>query len=142
MARFTKSQCHPCPAHAQCTTSRANHRTMGFPLRELRDLQLRIRAEQQTPEWKTRYTVRSGVEGTVNGFAHGIGMRYCRYRVQEKVHIQHVLAEPSPSSSTSSASAVSHRPKKCALPADRPPSRPTLISTRSPRLKSWRTLGT
>ncbi|WP_329379453.1 hypothetical protein [Streptomyces sp. NBC_01716] len=41
-----------------------------FPLRELRDLQLRVRTEQQTPEWKTRYAVRSGVEGAVNEFAH------------------------------------------------------------------------
>ncbi|MFJ4316892.1 transposase [Streptomyces lavendulae] len=69
MARFTKSQCHPCPARAQCTTSRESHRTVGFPPRELRDLQLRVRAEQQTPEWKARYAVRSGVEGTANEFA-------------------------------------------------------------------------
>ncbi|MFJ6433356.1 transposase [Streptomyces sp. NPDC091416] len=50
VARFTKSQCRPCPA------------------------------EQQTPEWKARYAVRSGVESTVNEFAHGHGMRRCRYR--------------------------------------------------------------
>ncbi|MFJ8001319.1 transposase [Streptomyces sp. NPDC096310] len=55
---------------------------MGFPPRELRDLQLRVRTEQQTPEWKTRYAARSGVEGTVNEFAHGHGMRRCRYRGQ------------------------------------------------------------
>ncbi|MCX5093850.1 transposase [Streptomyces sp. NBC_00365] len=64
MARFTKSQCQPCPARTQCTTSRESTRTVGFPPRELRDLQLRVRTEQQTPEWKTRYAVRSGVEGT------------------------------------------------------------------------------
>ncbi|MGW0792337.1 transposase [Streptomyces sp. NPDC002911] len=81
VARFTKGQCHPCPARAQCTTSRANARNVGFPPRDLRDLQLRVRTEQQTPEWKTRYAVRSGVESTVNEFAHGHGMR--RYRGQE-----------------------------------------------------------
>ncbi|MGW0710823.1 transposase [Streptomyces sp. NPDC002643] len=54
-------------------------------------MQLRVRAEQQTPEWKPRYAVRSGVEGTVNEFAHGHGMRRCRYRGQGKVHVQHVL---------------------------------------------------
>jgi hypothetical protein len=31
------------------------------------------------------------VEGTVNEFAHGHGMRRCRYRGQGKAHIQHVL---------------------------------------------------
>ncbi|MEV2211532.1 transposase [Streptomyces sp. NPDC050997] len=70
VARFTKSQCRP---------------------RGLRDLQLRVRAEQQTPDWKTRYAVRSGVEGTINEFAHGHGMRHCRYRGQPKAHLQHVL---------------------------------------------------
>ncbi|MEV6759177.1 transposase [Streptomyces sp. NPDC051105] len=69
VARFTKSQCQPCPARTQCTTSREGTRTVGFPPRELRDLQLRVRTEQQTPEGKTRHAVRSGVEGTVNEFA-------------------------------------------------------------------------
>ncbi|WP_328380786.1 transposase (plasmid) [Streptomyces sp. NBC_00440] len=91
MARFTKSQCRPCPARTQCTTTADSARTVGFPPRELRDLQLRVRSEQQTLEWKTRYAVRSGVEGTINEFAHGYGMRRCCYRGQGKAHIQHVL---------------------------------------------------
>ncbi|MFI0511143.1 transposase [Streptomyces sp. WSLK1-4] len=91
MARLTKGQCRPCPARTQCTSVADSVRTVGFPLRELRDLLLRVRAEQQMPEWKTRYAVRSGVESTVNEFAHGHGMRCCRYRGQGKAHIQHVL---------------------------------------------------
>ncbi|MET8406038.1 transposase [Streptomyces sp900116325] len=80
VARFTKSQSRPCPARTHCTTTAASARTVGFPPRELRDLQLRVRAEQQTPDWKPRYAVRSGVGGTINEFAHGHGMRHCRYR--------------------------------------------------------------
>ncbi|MEU6221342.1 transposase [Streptomyces sp. NPDC047022] len=91
MARFTKSQCRPYPVRTGCTTTAESARTVGFPPRELRDRQLRVRAEQQTPDWKTRYAVRSGVEGTINEFAHGHGMRYCRYRGQPKTHLQHVL---------------------------------------------------
>ncbi|MFJ5725223.1 IS1182 family transposase [Streptomyces sp. NPDC093149] len=91
VAKFTKGQCQPCPARTQCTTSRESVRTVGFPPRELRDVQLRVRAEQQTPEWKIRYAVRSGVEGTVNELAHGHGMRRCRYRGRSKAHVQHVL---------------------------------------------------
>ncbi|MEU7688175.1 transposase [Streptomyces spectabilis] len=64
---------------------------MGFS-RELRDLQLRVCAEQKTPEWKTRYAVRSGVAGTVHEFTHGHNMHYCRYRGQRSIHIQDVLA--------------------------------------------------
>ncbi|MFI1105833.1 transposase [Streptomyces melanogenes] len=52
---------------------------------------MRVRAEQQTPEWKARYAVRSGVEGAVNEFTHGHEMRRCRYRGQPKAPLQHVL---------------------------------------------------
>ncbi|MGW1903048.1 transposase [Streptomyces hirsutus] len=77
VAKFTKGQCQPCPDRSRCTTSRESARNVGFPPRELRDLQARVRTEQQTPDWKARYTVRSGVEGTINEFTHGHGMRHC-----------------------------------------------------------------
>ncbi|MEU0163274.1 transposase [Streptomyces sp. NPDC006261] len=66
VARFTKSQCRPWPARTQCTSTADSARTVGFPPRKLRDLQLRVRTGQQTPEWKARYAVRPGVEGTIN----------------------------------------------------------------------------
>ncbi|MGV4988497.1 transposase, partial [Streptomyces sp. NRAIS3] len=96
------------------------------------------RTEQQTPEWKTRYSVRSGVEGTVNEFAHGHGMRRCRYRGQRKAHMQHVLTAIAP---TSSASAHCCRPKK--HPSRRPTAFQNYLDQREiSRPKSWRTLGT
>ncbi|WP_255306557.1 IS1182 family transposase [Streptomyces sp. Wb2n-11] len=139
VARFTKSQCRPCPARTKCTTTADSARTVGFPPRELRDLQLRVRTEQQTPEWKTRYAVRSGVESTVNEFAHGHGMRRCRYRGQRKAHIQHVLT----------AIAVNIERLSGLSPAEEAPRprRPTafqkyLDQRELPRPKSWRTLDT
>ncbi len=91
VARFTRKQCQPCPARAACTTSGDGKRTVGFPPRELYELQVRNQADQQDPAWHKRYAVRSGIEGTVNEFAHGHGMRHCRYRGQPKAHLQHVL---------------------------------------------------
>jgi len=89
VARFTKGQCQPCPARAACTTS--GQPTVGFPPRELYELQARNRADQQDPVWRKRYAVRSGIEGTVCELANGHGMRHCRYRGQPKAHLQHVL---------------------------------------------------
>ncbi|GHA71534.1 hypothetical protein GCM10010372_83190 [Streptomyces tauricus] len=139
VARFTRSQCHPCPVRTQCTHSTEGTRTVGFPPRELSDLQLRLRTEQQTPEWKTRYAVRSGVEGTVNEFAHGHGMRRCRYRGQNKAHVQHVLT----------AIAVNIERLSRLPPTEQapPPRRPTALQDyldqhKIPRPTSWRTLGT
>jgi transposase len=139
VARFTKSQCQPCPAHGQCTTSRASHRTVGFPPRGLRDLQLRVRAEQQTPEWKTRYAVRSGAEGTANEFAHGHGMRRCRYRGQDKAHLQHILTAIAIDIERLSGLPVTEKAP--------PPRQPTTFQTyldqhKIHRPKSRRTLGT
>jgi transposase len=91
VARFTRGQCQPCPVRAACTTSRDGARNVGFPPRELYDLQVRNRADQQDPAWHKRYAVRSGIEGTVCEFAHGHGMRHCRYRGEPKAHLQHVL---------------------------------------------------
>jgi transposase len=91
VAKFTRSQCQPCPARAACTTSGDGKRTVGFPPRELYDLQIRNRAGQQDPDWLKRYAVRSGIEGTVCEVARGHGMRHCRYLGQPKAHLQHVL---------------------------------------------------
>ncbi|WP_433716572.1 transposase [Nocardia sp. CA-084685] len=52
---------------------------------------MRARTEQQSPAWRTRYVVRSGIEGTICEFAHGHGARRCRYRGQTKAHLQHVF---------------------------------------------------
>ncbi|MGW7672789.1 transposase, partial [Streptomyces sp. NPDC054775] len=139
VARFAQSQCHPCQARAQCTTSRESTRTVGFPPRELRDLQLRVRAKQQTPGWKSRYAVRSGVEGTVNEFAHGHGMRRCRYRRQSKAHVQHILT-----AIAINVERLSGLPPTEEAP---PPRRPTALQNyldqrEIPRPNSWRTLGT
>ncbi|PBC92957.1 DDE family transposase [Streptomyces sp. Ag82_O1-15] len=135
VARFTKGQCQPWPVRTRYTTSRETARNVSFPPRELRDLQVRIRAEQQTPDWQARFAVRSGVEGTVNEFAHGHGMRRCRCREQPKAHLQHVFT----------AIAVNIE-RLSALPStgEAPPSRPPtafqdfLDQHGFPRLKFWR----
>jgi hypothetical protein len=115
VARFTKSQCQPCPDRPRCTTS-SDARNVGFPPRELRDLQIRVRTEQQTPSWKARYAVRSGIEGTINEFAHGHGMRRCRYRGQPKAHLQHVLT-----AIAANIERLSGRPASEETPSPRPP---------------------
>lgn len=91
MARFSKSQCRARPVRAKCTTSRDAARNVGFPPSELHELQMRNRAERQEPAWHRRHAMRSGIKGTICEFAHGHGMRPCRYRGQTKAHVRHVL---------------------------------------------------
>ncbi|WP_407917281.1 transposase [Kitasatospora sp. NE20-6] len=84
VARFTMSRCRPCPVRTRCTTTADSARTVGFPPRELRDLQLRVRAEQQTPGWKA--ATRSAQEWRARSTSSptAAGMRHCRYRGQPK----------------------------------------------------------
>lgn len=134
VARFTKAQCLPCPVRAKCTTSRDSARNVGFPPRELLELQLRNRAEQQEAAWHKRYAVRSGIEGTICEFAHGHGMRRCRYRGQAKTHLQHVLTAIAVNIERLSQ----HPPGESAPP--RPPTafQDYLDQQHIPRLRSWR----
>ncbi|MFI1586276.1 transposase [Embleya sp. NPDC020630] len=107
----------------------------GISPRELRDLQLRVRAEQQTPEWQARYAVRSGAEGTINELAHGHGMRRCRYRGQHKAHVQHVLT-----AIAANIERLSRRPPTGETPPSRPPTAFQNYPNQHaiPRPRSWR----
>jgi hypothetical protein len=98
-------------------------------------LQLRVRAEQQTPDWHTRYAVRSGAEATINEFAHGHGMRRCRYRGQPKAHLQHVFT-----AIAVNIERLSGLPPTGEKPLPRPPTafQGFLDQREIPRPKSWR----
>jgi len=65
---FALADCDPCPLRSRCT--RASHGRWGRSLtllsREQHEVLARQRAEQQTPEWKARYNIRAGVEGTIS----------------------------------------------------------------------------
>ncbi len=76
---------------AQCTRSKVGARELTLhPQAEHAALQA-ARQRQQTPEFKARYAVRAGVEGTMSQSAYALGMRRSRYIGVVKTHLQHVL---------------------------------------------------
>jgi hypothetical protein len=88
-AKFSNRDCGQCPVKAACT--RSNVRVLSFLPRELYDIQSESRTEQRTQEWLSRYSLRAAIESTISEFVNGHGMRQCRYRSEEKAHVQHVL---------------------------------------------------
>ncbi|GAA1708344.1 IS1182 family transposase [Streptomyces yatensis] len=86
---FSPDDCRQCPVKAACT--RTDARKVTFLPRELYDIQSESRTEQQTQEWLSRYSLRAAIESTISEFVNGHGMRQCRYRSEEKAHVQHVL---------------------------------------------------
>ncbi|GAA5207101.1 transposase [Streptomyces thinghirensis] len=95
--------------------------------------------EADSAQARNPLRVRSGVEGTVNEFAHGHGVRCCRCRGQRKARIQHVLTAIAVNIERLSGLS----PTEEASTARRPTAFQDYHAQREiPRLKSWRTLGT
>ncbi|MFC9909931.1 transposase [Streptomyces sp. NPDC059862] len=92
--RFASQGCEPCPLRSRCTT--AANGTWGRQLtllpREQQQVLEQQRAEQQTTQWKARYDVRAGVEGTVSQAVRRTGIRRTRYTGLPKTHLGNVLA--------------------------------------------------
>ena len=91
---FALADCDPCPLRPQCT--KAAHGRWGRSLtllsREQHELLARQRAEQQTAEWKARYNIRAGVEGTISQAVRATRLRRTPYHGQDKTHLASVLS--------------------------------------------------
>ncbi|GAA2627797.1 hypothetical protein GCM10010411_76260 [Actinomadura fulvescens] len=133
---FSKRDCRDCPIKTQCTRSAA--RLLTFLPHDLHELQTAARAEQQTREWKMRYAKRAGIESTISEFVQGHGMRQCRYRSQDKAHVQHVL--------TAIAVNIERINVQLTSAPERHPRPPTALQgfldwQYIPRQRSWRATG-
>jgi Transposase DDE domain len=60
--------------------------------REQHELLARQRAEQQTAQWKARYDIRAGVEGTISQAIRRTQLRRTPYRGQPKTHLANILS--------------------------------------------------
>jgi transposase len=91
---FALADCDACPLRAQCT--KAAHGKWGRSLtllsREQHEILVRQRAEQQTQEWKARYNIRAGVEGTISQAVRATRLRRTPYHGQDKTHLASVLS--------------------------------------------------
>jgi transposase len=74
-----------------CTRSKRQRRKLTLRPQSEHELIQAARTYQQTQEFKDRYAVRAGVEGTVSQAASALDMRRSRYRGHSKTHLQHVV---------------------------------------------------
>jgi hypothetical protein len=107
---FALRDCDPCPPRTQCTKA-ANGR-YGRSLTLLPQAQQQVldqrRREQQTDEWKKRYDIRAGVEGTISQVVRRTGIRRTRCNGLAKTHLGHVLAATAISSASTPGSPTHH----------------------------------
>ncbi len=89
--KFSRTDCRLCPNRDLCTKSKAESRSLTLrPQAEHEAIQT-VRQAQLTEEWKSRYNVRAGIEGTLSQGIRVVGMRRTRYIGLAKTHLQHLL---------------------------------------------------
>jgi len=88
---FRSGTCTPCPVRADCTRATTRGRQLVVRPRAEHEAIARVRDQQATPEWKHRYDLRAGVEGTISQAVRAFGLRRTRYIGLAKTHLQHVL---------------------------------------------------
>jgi transposase len=89
VATFSPSDCGPCPARPQCTTSSRNRRQITILPRDLAQAQAAARAAEKTIPFQADYARRAGVEGAMHQ-ATSHGARRARYRGLPKTRLDHV----------------------------------------------------
>ena len=87
---FNAADCAPCPARALCTKSKRRRRKITFRPQREHELLQAVRAYQHSEAFKSRYTTRAGIEGTISQAVVALDMRRSRYRGNHKTHLQHV----------------------------------------------------
>lgn len=90
--KFSATHCRHCPVRSLCTKSKASTRHLTFRAKADHEALQRVRRLQTTPEWKSRYERRAGIEGTISQGIRSFGLRRSRYIGETKTHLQHILA--------------------------------------------------
>ncbi|MFD8463479.1 IS1182 family transposase, partial [Streptomyces antimycoticus] len=90
--RFSPADCRTCPQLRQCVNSpKAERREINLKPRGEYEVLHEARKLQGTDEWKDRYKIRAGVEGTISQAVQACGLRRSRYRGLAKTSLQHQL---------------------------------------------------
>jgi len=90
--RFSPADCRICPRLRDCVSSpKAQRREISLRPRHEYEALHQARQLQATDEWKNRYKIRAGVEGTISQGVQACGLRRSRYRGLPKTSLQHQL---------------------------------------------------
>ncbi len=95
VVKFAAATCQACPAKDRCTRSSRSGRQLTLRPREVHDAVVAARAGQDSQQWKDRYKIRAGVEGTMRQTTHVTGIRRARYLGLAKTQLEHYAAAAS-----------------------------------------------
>jgi len=89
--KFEKTACEACPLRSRCTRSPTHPRMLKFRIQPLHEALTQARERQSTPEFRTCYRIRAGIEGTISLACSHFALRRSRYIGLAKTHLQHGL---------------------------------------------------
>ncbi len=92
VVRFAAATCQACPAKGLCTRSSRSGRQLSLRPREVHEAVAAARAGQSSQQWKDRYNIRAGAEGTMRQATHVTGIRRARYLGLDKTRLEHHAA--------------------------------------------------
>jgi len=87
---FNKTDCLACSARLVCTRRKTGGRTIHIRPQIKHEVMQKTRHRQKTDEFKQKYKIRAGIEGTISQAVGALNMRRSRYRGLAKTHLQHV----------------------------------------------------
>ncbi|WP_455681056.1 transposase [Streptomyces mirabilis] len=82
----------PRPVRDQCTRSKTGGRTLSLQPREVQEVLDHARLQQGDEQWRAKYAIRAGIEGTIHQAVAVTGMRRARYLGLHKTHLEHVFS--------------------------------------------------
>ena len=92
VVKFAAGTCRACPVRDRCTRSTRSGRQLSLRPREVHQAVAAARAGQTSQQWKHRYNIRAGVEGTIRQATHVTGIRRARYLGLPKTRLEHNTA--------------------------------------------------
>jgi transposase len=88
--RFQAQGCLACPCRKLCTRARGGGRELTLVSPEQHLALQAARRRQRSPDFRSQYAIRAGIEGTISQAAYALQMRQARYIGLAKTHLQHL----------------------------------------------------
>ena len=89
--RFDRATCRVCPTRQVCTTAKDAPRQLTVRPQAHHEAIQAARQRQETPEFKEKYALRSGVESSLSQGIRRFHLRQSRYRGFARTHLQQLL---------------------------------------------------
>jgi transposase len=87
---FDETDCLACSARSACTKRETGARIIRIHPQIKHEMMQKTRHRQKTDEFKQKYKIRAGIEGTISQAVGPLNMRRNRYQGLAKTHLQHV----------------------------------------------------